>query len=66
MCYNVDRQKQKRNVINMAEEQTTVERTQEKIPTEEEKKSKVRNFTFHVYPSGAIRECPILPFSGRR
>ena len=37
----------------MSEEKTTVDRTQEPkemIPTEDEKKSKVRNYTFIVYP----------------
>ena len=44
--------KRKKDVKKMAEEKTVVDRTQEvnKIPTEDEKKSKVRNYTFHVYP----------------
>ena len=42
--------KNKKDVLKMAEEKTTVERTQTKVVTDDEKKQKVRNFAVVVYP----------------
>ena len=49
MWYNVDRQKQKRNVIKMSEEKTTIDGTQTSN-TDDDEKQKIRNFAVIVYP----------------